>query len=128
MKLFCFFLGVFIVGFKSATVVFALIAHFSPQNLLTLHAYYQIGAKQRNRSFRAWRNRSPSRVSAWNVVHKSLATGLGVLVVWIVSFQGCQANWLIHENSETERQGEPGFMQPSLISQESGSRLSHREA
>jgi len=42
MKLFCFFLGVFIVGFKSATVVFALIAHFSPQNLLTLHAYYHL--------------------------------------------------------------------------------------
>jgi hypothetical protein len=40
MKLFCFFLDVFIAGFRSATVVFALIAHFSPQNLLTLHAYY----------------------------------------------------------------------------------------
>src|SRR6266705_1586210 len=74
--------------------------------------------------------------------------------------KGCQANWLIHEDSETERQGErglivlanwfpklksgilcsslqarymispilSGFMQPSLISLESGSRLSHRPA
>ena len=41
---------------------------------------------------------------------------------WIVT------NWLIHENSETERQGERGFLQQPLISLESGSRLSHREA
>ena len=42
-------------------------------------------------------------------------------VVWILFFQGCQTNWLIHENSETERQGERGFMQKSVISLESGS-------
>ncbi len=42
--------------------------------------------------------------------------------------KGCQTNWLIHENSETERQGERGFMQKSVINLESGSRLSHRPA
>ena len=41
MKLFCF-LDVFIAGFRSATVVFTLIDHSSPQNLTTLRLIYQL--------------------------------------------------------------------------------------
>src|SRR5947209_19843180 len=68
----------------------------------------------------------PSSASPASPVHVSPSTLKERAT--ISSFQGCQTNWLIQENSETERQGERGCMQPSLISLESGSRLSQREA
>ena len=40
MKLFCFFLGVFIAEFRSAAVVLALISYISPQKSSNIRAIY----------------------------------------------------------------------------------------
>jgi hypothetical protein len=50
MKLFCFFLDVFIAGFRSATVVFALISYISPQNWSKFDPIYQKRQKRGARS------------------------------------------------------------------------------
>jgi len=42
MKLFCFFLGVFIAEFRSAAVVLALISYISPQKSSNIHAIYLV--------------------------------------------------------------------------------------